>query len=132
MEVVTVNLGAVVAAAVASMIIGFIWYHKGVFGREWMRLVKMKETGKMEGEAMGKMVIAALLTAYVLAHIVKFSGSAGWYEGAIAGFMVWLGFYLTTSVMGDAFEHRPMKLTGINVGYHLVNLLVMGAILASM
>ena len=71
-----INGFAVLAAAVASMVIGAIWYSPAVFGKIWMSLTgisdsKIKEM-KSKGMAKSYVIgfIASLVTAYVLAHFV--------------------------------------------------------------
>ncbi len=38
-EATTFNWLAMLVALVASFVIGFIWYHKALFGTTWMQLV---------------------------------------------------------------------------------------------
>ena len=74
---VNVNYLAVLLAAIASMIVGFVYYNPSVAGKAWM-----KETGykpdalKKEQKEMGKYYglsfVLALLTAYVLTHVMVF------------------------------------------------------------
>lgn len=129
---VEVNAWAIIIAAVAAMIVGSIWYAKGVFGKTWMGLIKLKEE-KMNKEApksLAKAAIAALVTAYILSHIIAFA--VAFYPdrtevsvGFSTAFFVWLGFYAAQMLMQDAFEQRPFKLTAINAGNSLVTLLAM-------
>jgi hypothetical protein len=74
--------------------------------------------------------IAALLFAYVLAHIIKFANLTTLQQGAMAGFWVWLGFVITTVIPGYMFESRPKMLYFIFIIYQLIAIVVMGIILA--
>ena len=51
-------------------------------------------------------------------------------EGLLVGFLAWLGFVATTKAVSSLYEGRSRNLYLIDVGYHLVELLVMGVILA--
>lgn len=48
-----------------------------------------------------------------------------------AGFWAWLGFVATIMLGMTLWEGKPFRLYLLNAGYQLLNLLVMGAILAA-
>lgn len=135
-----INYLAVLVAAVAAMILGFLWYGP-IFGKPWMKLMGYTaadmEKGKKEG--MGKtytlMALTTLVMAYVLAHSTEFAmyytKTYGVTGGLMSGFWTWLGFIVPV-VMGDQlWGSRPWKLFPITAGYYLVSLLMMGSILAT-
>lgn len=130
---VILNYWAIIVAAVATMVIGYIWYMMPVFGRTWMQLIGKQEADlkKAAGPAMGFMVVLSLLTAYILAHFVVYANASTWMDGAITGFWAWLGFGFTTIASMNIYAQRPWKLTFIDAGYRLVSLVVMGGILAA-
>lgn len=132
MPEVTINYLAVLVAAVASMIIGAVWYGP-LFGKMWMQLVNKKKEDLTKGVAKMYILtfIGALVTAYVLGHISDYAGATNWMIGVQSGFWVWLGFVATAFLSDFLFNTRPWKLYGITVGYHLVSLLAMGAILGA-
>lgn len=137
MEQVNVNLLAVLVCGIASMVIGFVWYSKVLFGNVWMKLsgiseAQMKKANSNMPMLYGTMFIASLVMAYVLAHFASYAGAVTLMDGVVAGFWAWLGFVATTMLTGVLYEGKPMKLYFINAGYQLVTLVVMGAILASM
>ncbi len=74
MPEVSINYLAVVVAAVASMIIGAIWYSPRVFGRMWMRLTG-KTMDQMAGQNAGRAYLVtffgSLVMAWVLAMFVR-------------------------------------------------------------
>jgi hypothetical protein len=135
---VPVNYFAVLAAAVASMAVGFLWY--GVlFQKPWMSMMgytmeSMKQMKMSPNQAYMLQFIASLVTAYVLSHIVVFATSYMQTEGPLAGastgFWVWLGFIAPVTLGVVLWENKPWKLWLINASHYLVSLVVMGAILA--
>ena len=136
LQLVNVNFVAVLAAAIASMVLGFLWYGP-LFGK---KLAALMGWGKMNKAAMAKMkkaagkgyavtFITSLVMAYVLAHFVVYAGATTAMEGAQTGFWVWLGFVATIALGSVLWEGKPIKLYYLNAAYHLVNLAVMGAIL---
>lgn len=132
---VNVNLVAVVGAAVASMIIGFLWYGP-LFGKQWMSLsgmtmAKMKSMKTSMGQAYGAAFIGAIVMAYVLAHILAYAQAATLAEGLMGGAWIWLGFIATKSLGMIIWEGKSVNLYLLNVGHDLVSLLVMSAILVT-
>ena len=136
---VPINYLAVLVAAIANMVIGFLWYGP-VFGKTWMKLMKFnkKKMDEEKKKGMAKnyiiMFISSLVMAFVLAHALVF-GSAylnikGIPAGLMVGFWNWLGFIATVMLGMVLWDGKPWKLYFLNVGYYLVALLVMGSILA--
>ena len=133
---VNVNFIAVFVAAIASMIIGFVWYSPFAFGKMWMgemgisaKKVADKKKKQNMPVTLGISFIAALVMAYVLAHIISYAQAKTVLEGAQAGFWLWLGFVATTMLSSVLFGGKSVKLFIINSAHYLVVLLVMGAIL---
>jgi hypothetical protein len=133
MPSVHINYAAVLVAAIAQMVIGAIWYSPGLFAKQWSKLVgrKLEDMRKDAAMSYGLAALAALITAFVLAHIVGYAMADTVVKGLQTGFWVWLGFVATTSAVNTVFAGRPSKLWAIDSGYFLVSLLVGGGILAA-
>lgn len=128
---VNLNLWAILLAAVVNMVLGALWYSPVLFANPWMRLIgKKAEDIKGSSSMYLYAFIAALVTAYVLAHMVDVFGATTVSTGAVTGFWLWLGFVATTSFTENLFSGKPHKLWAINYSYHLVALIINGAILA--
>jgi len=133
-----INFWAVLVAAVATMILGFLWYSPILFARPWMRLMgidpddkaKLAEMRKGTGKLYALSFIASLVSALVLAKIIDITSINSIFYGMKFGFFVWLGFVATVQLTGALFSKQPTKLFLINTGYQLVCYLAMGAILA--
>ena len=134
---VSINYWAVLAAAVASIILGFLWYGP-LFGKQWIRLSgfsdkqikQMKEKGqKGMTKTYTVMVISTLVTAYVLAHFVDYLQALTVGEAVTLGFWLWLGFLATSQIGSVLWEQKPVKLYLINTLHYLVTLCVMAIIL---
>ncbi len=133
---VSINAWAVLVAAAACMVLGSLWYGP-LFGKPWMKsmgwdpnMTMTPEKRKAGNKAMMWMIPVSLLTAYILAHFVDYTGSATWLEGAQTGFWIWLGFQLTLLIQTVIFEGKKRETMVINASYQLVALMIMGAILA--
>ncbi|MBI3572703.1 MAG: DUF1761 domain-containing protein [Candidatus Kerfeldbacteria bacterium] len=129
----SLNWLAVVAATVAAMIVGYVWYSMGVFGKAWMTVIgkTQEELKKDMGPAMGGMLVTAFLEMLVLGTVLKAFAPDGTYQAVVDGIWIWLGFVATIMFGGILFEHRSAKLFWINSGYHLVNI-VIGTIILTM
>ena len=132
-----INLLVVFGSAIVNMLIGMAWYSPMLFGKYWSSYsgVSEKKTGsrKKSGAVTNAYLLTfagSLITAYVLAYFLYYTGSTTVLEGAKKGAMMWAGFVLTTMAGNVLFEGKPKELFVINSGYNLFSLMVMGAILA--
>jgi hypothetical protein len=138
MNVMGINLWSVLAAAVATMVLGFLWYSPSLFAKPWMVLMgydpedkaKLAEMQKGAGKMYGMSFVASLVSAAVLAKIIAITTVNTALYGMKVGFIVWLGFVATVQLTSVLFAKQPTKLYLINTGYQLVCYLAMGAILA--
>ncbi|HLC79803.1 MAG TPA: DUF1761 domain-containing protein [archaeon] len=135
-EMVNVNLVAVVIGAIASMALGMLWYGP-LFGKKWMELTgkKMSDADKNKGNMSMTYLVAfvgSLVAAYVLGAFIKYAGAAGAVEGAMVGIMAWLGFVATVSLGIVLWDQKPVSLYALVNGYNIVNYAIVGAILGAM
>lgn len=127
------SLIGVVFAAVASMVVGYVWYGP-LFGKSWMTLIGLtkkdidKAKDKMLRTTLATFVIA-LITAYFLGLLLVAIEANDPLTGGFTGFMVWLGFIATTRLTQYLYENKSAALYQINTGYNLVQFVVMGAVL---
>jgi hypothetical protein len=133
-----INIWAVLASAIATMVIGFLWYSPFLFANPWMRLMGFDPNDKAKIAEMQKgaakmyllSFVASIVSAVVLAKIIFITSVNTIPYGMKIGFAVWLGFVTTVQLTGALFGKQPNKLYLINTGYQLVCYLAMGAILA--
>lgn len=138
MQILGIRVLPVVVAAVACMILGFLWYSPVLFAKPWMILMgydpndkaRLDEMRKSAGQTYTLAFVASLISAFVLAKIIGLTTVNTALYGMKVGFAVWLGFVTTVQLTGALFSKQPLKLYLINTGYQLVCYLVMGAILA--
>ncbi|HET9588216.1 MAG TPA: DUF1761 domain-containing protein [Anaerolineales bacterium] len=128
----SVNWLAVVVCVIVAMISGFIWYHPRLFFSEWWGGIgKSGEPGNPNPMIYVFTIIAALVQAVAVAFMLNAMGSTGAASGALAGFMLWLGFVAPTNLVNKLFAGHGFKVWAIEAGNHLVNLLLFGAILGA-
>jgi hypothetical protein len=137
-EILGIRILPVIVAAVATMVIGFLWYSPLLFARPWMRAMghdpddktKLAEMQKDVGLMYGGAMLASLASAFVLAKIIETTTVNAALYGMKVGFAVWVGFVTTVQFTAFLFERKPFRLYAINTGYQLACYLAMGAILA--
>ena len=138
-----INYLAVVVAAVWAVVFGGLWYSPKLFGDRWAAHVgqtdKKPEPAQMR-RAMAMFIVGMFLISFVLAYVIAARTPATWIEGGaqsnwrsglIGGFFTWLGFVLPIQLGVTGFELKRWGYLGINASFQLINLLVMGVILAS-
>lgn len=134
-----VNIWAVLVCALATMVVGFLWYSPMLFARPWTILMgydpndkaKMAEMQKSAGPSYAMSLVASILSAIVLGKIINVSGATNAIDGLKIGLVVWLGFVTTVQFTNALFSRQRNKLYLINTGYQAVCYVVMGAILGA-
>lgn len=137
---VSIHLGAVVIAAVANFIIGFL-FHGPIGGKLWMRLANIHPTGNEKFSdmvpQMVKNLVANLVCAYVLAMFIaivqNYYGNVGNVIGGMGiAVWAWLGFTVTSTSMDVIWMGKSKKLWAFEIVASLVCFIAMGAILAAL
>jgi hypothetical protein len=127
-----INVWAVLAATIAGMVIGAIWYSGKVFGPIFRaEVAKLGTKGGDLGKAVAISAATQLVTALVLATIFSYIGVEGPGQGTIIGLEFGLGLILPFAVKAAPFEGRSWTLVALNTGEHAVTLAAMGAILGA-
>ncbi len=133
MREIPINSWAVIVAALARILLGALWYSPALFLPRWMQFagVSQQQMKSTFPKAMAADVVGSLVMSFVLVHAIVYAGANGLVQGAIVGFLNWLGFIAFVLASGNIYEQRPLGYYGINAGYQLIALLLMGAILGA-
>ena len=124
-----INLVGSVAGAVAAMAIGSAWYSPWLFGNRWQALIgKAPEEMGNPITAMAVAALMFLLMGFGMSWIIPDGSSVG--IGMMWGFIGFWGFALPATVINGVFERRPWTLMAIYLGYLLVTMLVMAAVIS--
>lgn len=128
-----VNYIAVLVVGVFSFVLGAVWYSPPLFAKQWMSAIGKSEDQLRKGASGMTYVITFIVwmvSSYLLAVFVHYSGASTFGYGMLAGFLCWFGFFASLSLMMNLFAQDRIKLWLINSGYVLAALLVGGGILA--
>jgi hypothetical protein len=125
----TLNLWAVLLAALSAFLIGGLWYSPILLGSAWKRANGFTADPPAAGPK--GFLIAFLLSLVMAFNLAMFLNAPGttlaW--GATAGFLAGFGWVAMSIGIIALFEHRPLGYVAINGGYVTVALTVMGSIL---
>ena len=140
MDISSINWFAVVVCVVVSMISGSLWYNPKTFFPIWWKGIGKTEGNMPGGKGSmtvmwGLTVFSSLVQAVFMSLAVtamgNLSGGATLVSGLTTGFLIWLGFIAPTYLVNKLFAGHGFKIWAIEVGNHLVNFLLFGAILGA-
>src|ERR1044072_2658025 len=111
MNVMGGRLWAAAAAALATMVVGFLWYSPLLFARPWMVAMgydpddkaRLAEMQKGAAVMYSNARVASLVSAFVLAKILVGMTIASPLYGMKVGFAVWLAFVATVQLTDKLF-----------------------------
>ena len=126
-----VNYLAVIAAAVATFLLGGLWYSPALFGKAWQREAGVTEE-RMKSANMtlifGLTFVLSLIAAWVFALFLGPRPPLA--LGLGAGFSAGLCWVAASFGINYLFERKSLKLWLINGGYHTLQFTIVGLILA--
>lgn len=135
-----INWLAVLVAAIVIFVLGGLWYSPMLFAKKWIALQGRTEEQMRAQAASANMplmyasaFVCALIQAWAMALVFKhfdrsIAFTAG--NGAMFGFLFWLGFAAPTSYAMAIFSGKPKQLWLIDSAYNLVSFVLAGTILA--
>jgi hypothetical protein len=130
-----INPYAILLSAIASMVIGSIWYGP-LFGKRYIALMGMDKLTKKEQAKMKKRMawlylgqfVASLVMFFVLALLI---GELDLLTAVSISLLVWIGFIVPVE-FGNALWGGKMALFWLGIGNMLLTLLAAGAIIGAM
>lgn len=151
------NFLAILVSAIVPLLIGAIWYNPSVFGNAWMKASGMTEEKMKSGNIaviFGVTLVLSVMLAFTVngmvihqvaasqlafsnpeaesyqAFIAEFGNMhRSFGHGALHGAIGAIFFVLPVLGINALFERKGWKYILINVGYWVVTLTIMGAIL---
>jgi hypothetical protein len=105
-----------------------------LFAKPWMAALGKTEAEIRANNAPTPYIIAVVgnfILAIVLSAVLRSLGSPLTVAGAVTlGFLLWLGFVVTTMAVNNAFAGRKTTLTAIDAGHWLAVVIVMSIVIA--
>ena len=124
------NVWAVLAAGVSSLVLGAVWYSPVLFARAWMResgTTEEKARAANPAKTLGLTFVLALIGAAVFAAFLGPKPAPGF--ATAVGFAAGLSWVAGSFGINYLFEQRSLKLFLINGGYHTLQYTLIGLIL---
>lgn len=125
------NIWAVLLAAVASFMLGGLWYSPVLFGKVWQRETGLTDEQLAKGNLgliFGLAFVLCLIAAFVFAMFLGPRPSMA--LGFGAGFSAGLCWVASSFGVNYLFERKSVKLFLINGGYHTLQFTLIGVILS--
>ena len=124
------NWLAIIIAALANMVIGFLWYGTWAFGKSWMKLSgHTMGAGFQPGPLYAMTAVAAVVQAITMAWLIGQTGANSGAAGAIVGLYVGMGIVAAAMFAEVLFAGRHPRLFAIVAGYSVLALVVQGMII---
>jgi hypothetical protein len=128
----SLNIWAVLVAALSTFLIGGLWYSPALFGKAWMRENGFTEESMKNANMIKIFGLAFFLAVISAINLAMFMGPENKPAmGALWGFLAGFGWVATFVGMHYLFERKSFTLFLINAGYSIVALTIMGVILAA-
>ncbi len=132
MEFPDINYWAVLVSALATFVIGSIWYSPILFANAWMKELGLTKAGMGKVNMFKIFGISFLLMLIIAFNLAAFIGPQsdlqfGLTAGALAGF----GWVAAAMGINYLFERKSFRFWLINAGYMVVSFTLMGAIIGA-
>jgi hypothetical protein len=129
------NYLAIAVAAIACFVFEAVWYT--IFMQPWLDGIGRTKEWLMSAAGYnpvlqyGTALLSAAVIAAAISCVTQLTGPQTAIRGIRVAAMLWLGFVLTTYSTEYVFEVRPWSLLGINAGFWLLGMVLMGAIVGA-
>jgi hypothetical protein len=128
-----INIFAVLGAAVAAMVVGWLWFGL-IFRKRWTRLAQLDERPAAKDAVQYPIALVVnLVGAFVLAYFASASQLANQnslLEAALfSAVFGWLAFSAGRALITTVFESRSVKLLLINTGHDLLVFVTMALVI---
>jgi len=128
------NYPAILVAAIANFLLEAGWYT--YFMQGWLSGISrsmewLTSQGVNPAFQYGTALVSAAVMATAISCVTQLTGPQTALRGMKVGALLWLGFELTAYSTEYVFEVRPWSLLGINAGFWLVGMVIMGAIVGA-
>jgi hypothetical protein len=124
----------VVVAALVGWFIGAAWYSPFMFAKAWVKAhgytpEHITAMQGMAGRTYSLTLLAMILMAAVLQLFLNHLGVTSLHGGVMWSFHAWLGFAVPLGFIAHLYAQKSWAAYFIDVGYQLVYIVAMGAIL---
>lgn len=129
------NYLAIAAAAIACFVVEAVWYT--IFMKPWLNGIGRSSEWLMSAAGYNPVLqystalISAAIIALGISCLTQHTGEQTASRGIMVAAMLWFCFVLPVFCTEYVFEVRPLSLLGINAGFWLLGMILMGAIVGA-
>jgi hypothetical protein len=127
------NWIAILIAALIPMLVGFIYYHKSLFGKAWMNSLGLTEEDLKKGNMAiifgVSLLMSFLLSMFMLQNVdgpMQEGEFDSFKHGAFHGTLIGIVVAMPVLVTNGLFERKNFKNLAINTLYWIITLALMG------
>lgn len=127
------NFLAIGVAALASFMLGALWYSPVLFAKTWQKELGFTDEYLKQGNMavlFGTSFLLMLIMAFGLA-VFFHDRVAGWQEGLHGGLLAGVLLVATSIGINYLYQRKSFKLWLIDAGYQVLFMALMGAILGA-
>ena len=131
------NYWAVTVAAVATFMLGGVWY-TALFGKLWQRLhgyseerIKAMQQARPPAIFFSVMLVSYFVLALVVAAACSLANVQSAMGGAALGLLLWLGLCAAIGATEHVASDRPIGIYLIDRSYQLLSLVMIGIIVGT-
>lgn len=130
MDFANINIWAVLVAALASFVVGFLWYNPKVFGKKWQKEVGLSDDA-MANANMGLIFGTSFVLTFIMALVIASFHPMGYGQGIWMGGFFGIGLVATSFGVNYLFQRKSLSLWLIDAGYQVVVLMIAGLIVGA-
>lgn len=129
-----INYTAALLSAIASMVLGFLWYSPLLFATAWMTELELSAEDIKSGPGIGYLItfIAAFIMAAVTSILVNQLEVNSPQNALLFGLMISIGYIATTFASNYIFSQKTLKLYLIDTGYQVLNVILAAVITSAL
>ncbi|WP_298903165.1 DUF1761 domain-containing protein [uncultured Psychroserpens sp.] len=135
-----INWFSMALASITPLCIGFLYYHKNLFGKVWTSTIDISDKTVKKPNRIVTVIVAIVLSFILSFFLLNFNNSGFNQEGDFDTFAhgAWHGTFIAITtvtpviVVNGLFGQRHWKHMGINILYWIITLALMGGILDAM
>jgi hypothetical protein len=132
MEFPEINYWAVLVSALATFMIGTLWYSPVLFASAWMKELGLNKENMGKPNMLKTFGVSFLLMLIIAFNLAAFIGPESDLQfGMTAGALAGIGWVATAIGINYLFERKSFRFWLINAGYMAVSFTVMGTILGA-
>jgi hypothetical protein len=126
----SINLLAILLAAVAGMATGALWFAPFLFGRPWRAAAGVTTAPNWVYPVAFAATLVTSAVLVVAASVAHDALGGGYLLVAVGtGALLWLGFTVGRTAVEYLFEQRSSRLFAIDMGHQLATVLVMAVVI---